>query len=150
MTDHVFILSPNDIAEISAFEMRRLESKIPDQLEREMASWNARWRKESLEFYLPQGWSFGFKLGTQLEGYFLGQPLLFFRGLTQTLWIEQLSFTSEEVGVKLIETAFRWAKDKHLQTVIFADAADLQFARQRFPALTVLSDTMAELKSSRI
>lgn len=149
MLEQIFILQPNDAEAIRQFEERLLPPSGGDLLEREMATWHAKWRPEALNFYLPLGWSFGVKLGDEWRGYFLGQPFLFYRGLTQTLWVEHIAFTSESTGLQLIETAYKWARDKHLQTVIFSDGRNLDFARNQFPKLTVLADQSLELKSAR-
>ena len=151
MDEQLFILGPTDAEQIIAYEKGRLSAADP--MEQEMASWHAKWRQESLNHHLPLGWSFGFKQTingeSKLAGYFIGQPLLFFRGLTQTLWVEHIAFDSEEIGLKLIETAYRWAKDKHLQMVLFSDSKNLEFAKIHFPQLKLADDIFLEMKSAR-
>ena len=113
---NVRILLPTDLEAILAFEKQKLTHI--DEMEREMAHWSARWRQESLEHYLPLGWSFGtFDQNDNLTGYALAQPYLFHRGLMQTLWIELLSADGERREL-LIDTLYRWARDKHLQCII--------------------------------
>jgi hypothetical protein len=114
------ILRPEDIDTIIAFERQRLEKKLADPMEREMASWSAPWRVEALNHYLPLGWSFGaFDPNTAaLSGYVLAQPLLFVRGLTQSLWVEHFAHDSPETGRDLLEAAWRWARDKHFQQLV--------------------------------
>lgn len=147
--DQVFILNAGDADAIKQFEGALQAEGVGDILDREMASWHARWRPEALEFYLPLGWSFGFRRDSELAGYLLAQPLLFFRGLTQTLWVEHVAFASVEIGQQLIDTAHRWAKDKRLQTVLFSEAEPLQAALKQFPAHSLLNDRIAEMKSAK-
>jgi hypothetical protein len=141
------VLKPENQDAILAYERERAKREIPDEMGRELASWKARWRSEQLQHYLTLGWSFGaFENGT-LNGYILGQPLLFFRGLTQTLWIEHLSYNSIEIGEALIESAFKWAKDKHFQTMLVSDLPkDLQISRRMEP----FKDLITEMTSSRM
>lgn len=119
------LLLPADSESVMAFSRKQLETEVHDNMEREMQSWNARWRGEALQHYLALGWSFGCfgsepTQATQLKGYVLAQPLLFFRGLTQTLWVEYLTFDNAEpeVGHALLDCVHRWARDKHLQCVL--------------------------------
>lgn len=112
------ILLPADIECIQDFERTELAKKTQDEVEAELQSWSAPWRQEALEHYLPLGWSFGiFANQTELHGYFLAQPLLFFQGDTQALWIEHMSAKSPEDLEALEDLAIRWARDKHLQSV---------------------------------
>lgn len=131
------------------FEQERLVETIEDPMEREMKSWDARWRPEALSHYLPQGWSFGAFREQKIQGYFLGQPYLFHRGLTQTLWIEHLAFTSIEVGVQLLEVAHKWAKDKHLQAVLLENIPAYAFIAENFPKALVTNRGWIELRSTR-
>ncbi|MGZ3723175.1 MAG: hypothetical protein ACXVA9_09605 [Bdellovibrionales bacterium] len=112
------ILQHADKQAIMEFAKRQLASRIEDPTEREMQSWSARWREESLDHYLPLGWSFGAYKGDALTGFILGQPLLFFRGLTQTLWLESIEALSPQIHAQLIDCAQRWARDKHLQCAL--------------------------------
>lgn len=116
------ILRPEDAEAVLSFEKERLALEIEDEADREIAAWSAAWRPEALNHYLGNGWSLGAFEGEgdsrELSGYLLAQPLLFFRGLTQTLWVERLSFNTSQVGLALAEASWRWAKDKHLQKLI--------------------------------
>ncbi len=112
------ILLPTDEDAITKFARELLHQAISDEMDVEMQTWVARWRPEALAYYLPQGWCFGAFQNGKLCGFLLGQPLLFFRGLTQTYWIEELVFTDDEIGRLLLDTAYKWAKDKHLQCVL--------------------------------
>jgi hypothetical protein len=78
-----------------------------------------RWRKEALEHYLPLGWSFCKREDDKLIAYILCQPLLFFEGWTQSLWIEHVSAVNPADAQEMIDIAYRWARDKHLQKVFF-------------------------------
>lgn len=114
------ILDPTAKILIRKFELQRLAEQITDEMEREMASWNAPWREESLDHYLGTGWSVGLwssESKSQFLGYFLGQPLLFYQGLTQVLWVEHISAVNQTGVQTLLETAVRYARDKHLQSV---------------------------------
>ncbi len=117
----VKILTPQNLDEILTFEKAKQEGP---EFEQEMASWHARWRREALEHYLPLGWSFYKKEKGQLVAYILCQPLLFFEGWTQSLWIEHVSADSKANAHEMIEVAYRWARDKHLQKVFFNTQLD--------------------------
>ena len=90
-------------------------------MEAEMDSWSASWRQESLDHYIPQGWSFSVrgKEVDSLQGYFLAQPILFFQKQTQTLWVEHLNALSVKAEECLIDVAYRQSREKHLQRVYF-------------------------------
>lgn len=143
------ILMEKDLETIVAFEKERLYLAISDPMERELAAWNARWRKEALDHYLPQGWSFGAFNNGQLLGYFLGQPYIFHRGLTQTLWIEHIAFNDAAAGKELMDVAHKWAKDKHLQTVLMENSAATAFVLESFPKAIVDREGLIELRSAR-
>ncbi|MBK7963171.1 MAG: hypothetical protein IPK04_19485 [Bdellovibrionales bacterium] len=115
------VISPNDLDEIINFETSKLAEVMPDETERALHSWHARWRRESLEHYLTLGWSFLARTPDDhvLIGYFLGQAFSFVDGMTQTLWIEHLSFNSLQARDQLCELATKLAREKHFQKVIF-------------------------------
>lgn len=127
------VLSAPDLEEVYEFASLRLAAAIPDENDRMFASWTVPWRKEALEHYLKLGWSFivrdesdrGSDGKPKAVGYFLGQPFLFFRGQTQTLWIEHIEAVNDEVTTQLVEVAVKVAREKHLQRAIFADAERL-------------------------
>jgi len=143
------ILLENDKDLITGFEKERLARTVEDAMDREMKSWDARWRKEALEHYLPQGWSFGVFEGGKLSGYFLGQPYLFHRGLTQTLWIEHLSSNSIKAAKQLIDVAHKWARDKHLQTVLMEHGPETSFVIEEFPKAMLVDGGLIELRSAK-
>ena len=88
MTMDIKILQSQDLESILNLEKALLEQEIKEEIEREMFSWKAPWRQEALEHYLQLGWSFGIwqenGAGRKLLAYFLGQPLVHFRGMTQS------------------------------------------------------------------
>ena len=114
--DEIKIMTAGDLEDVLAFEMARLTGV---GIDREMQSWHAPWRREALEHYSQNGWSFVKRQGNRVQGYILCQPVLFFQTWTQTLWLEHVSATDEVVGTSLIEVAYRWSRDKHLQKIFF-------------------------------
>jgi hypothetical protein len=127
MKFEVFILQPDHQEEILNFERNRLQAARIDPIDQQLQEWSARWRQEALAHYLPMGWSFGARdVESQLVGYFLAQPILFFRGMTQSLWLDHLSYDHAAVGAKLIETAYRWSRDKHMQKVIVPELPQIE------------------------
>jgi hypothetical protein len=115
MPNEARILQNSDLDSILQFEQELLKNTIEDQMEREMSSWHAPWRRESLEHYLPQGWSFGVFNQKELVGYFLAQPQLFVRGMTQSLWVEHLNAHALETRLELVDIARRLCREKHFQ-----------------------------------
>ncbi len=125
------VLLETHLSELEAFEKEILRSKCDqgiyvNAMEAEISSWSSPSRQESLESYLPKGWSFSVRdlKENKLLGYFLGQPLLFFQKQTQVLWIEHMMALSEAVYDCLIEVAYRQAREKHLQRVYFANCEE--------------------------
>lgn len=115
--EKVRVLHAEDLAALIDFE-DRLKGNDTDPLGF-LKSWSAPWRQESLEYYMSLGWSLGFFEEGCLEGYLLAQPLLFFRGQTQTLWVECVRGMSMEIQRTLLESAIKIAKEKHIQQVVF-------------------------------
>lgn len=115
-----------DLDAVYQFAETRLKVEIPDDMERMIQIWNSRFRKESLEHYLKLGWSFIAEDDSQnCLGYFLGQPLLFVEGHTQTLWIEDVQAQSPEISAELIEISYKLCRDKHFQKVILSPSAQV-------------------------
>lgn len=110
-----------ELDEILAFGDAALARTEKDETARMFKSWHAPWRKESLEHYLKLGWSFVArdKATDELQGFFLGQALLFIRSQTQTLWIEALEAKTDEARQGLADIAIRLSREKHLQRVLF-------------------------------
>ena len=104
-----------------AFQRLKSENNQIDEMDLMMKVWESRFRKESLEHYLKLGWSFvGYDPESQrLTGFFIGQPLLFFQGQTQTLWVEYLLAEDTNVEIQLLEITYKLARDKHFQRVVF-------------------------------
>ncbi len=134
MKKEIKVFTPDNIEDVLKFEMDRLAVTEPDEMQRNFHSWSARWRKESLEHYANTGWSFVVtdQDSNKIRGYLLGQAFVFFRGQTQTLWIEHLSADSQEIKDELVEIAYRWSRDKHLQKVVFSDASQVKEAIMSF------------------
>lgn len=143
----ILLLADQDA--VTSFEKTKAEATQFDAMEREMQSWSARWRSEALAHYLPQGWSFGAFRAGKLEAYVLAQPFIFFRGLTQTLWIEHVGFASPEAALQVLDVAHRWARDKHLQCVLLEDDPALKTVIQNWPAARPRSLDFIEAKSAR-
>lgn len=116
------ILKIEDADAILEFESQQLAKSIEDPMERELKSWHAPWRREALEFYLPLGWSFGAWRDGQLQGYFLAQPMLFFEGMTQNLWLEHISSPDPSLFDSLMEVAVKLSREKHFQRVLMSQA----------------------------
>ncbi|MBX3034073.1 MAG: hypothetical protein KF865_09115 [Bdellovibrionaceae bacterium] len=128
MSFYCRIIQSTDLDEIIDYENRKLAESVADENERTLQSWHARWRKEALEHYLGLGWSFlvrdrdvqsPFSPEGQLIGYFIAQPLLFFDGQTQSLWLEHLSYSSLQARDELSTLAYRLSREKHFQRVFF-------------------------------
>ncbi len=128
MSLYLRVIQASDLDEILEFEQARLRETVTDEDERIFAAWHSRWRRESLEHYIPLGWSFLARdraLTTPeipegpLVGYFLAQPLLFFAGYTQTLWVEHMQFQALQSRDELCELAYKLSREKHFQKVLF-------------------------------
>lgn len=135
------IIQIEDLPEIIKFERQKLAETIPDEMDREIKSWSSRWREESLKHYLPMGWSFltqekedGSEEEGKLVGYFIAQPLLFFDGHTQNLWIEHISYSTLKVRDELCEIAYKLAREKHFQKVFYPESQSILNAVKNFKA----------------
>lgn len=151
------VLSASDFDEVFGFAERNLQSEIPDETERTFHSWTVKWRRESLEHYLRLGWSFIVRekeeeaeLGDKgrIVGFFLAQPLLFFRGHTQTLWVEHIEAIDSGAREGLIEVAVRVAREKNLQRVLFSDADPMSADLQKWSPVP-LKDAIAEVRTTK-
>lgn len=112
-----------DLEAVYKFAEEKLKESVPDDTERMMKIWDSRFRKEALEHYLKLGWSFIAEDQDQkIQGYFLGQPLLFFEGKTQTLWVEDVQAASEQIAAELAEISYKLSRDKHFQKVILPES----------------------------
>jgi hypothetical protein len=143
MSLYVRVIQPADLEEIVDFEKNKLRETVADEMERELQSWNARWRQESLNHYVPMGWSFlvrdrsqksAFSSEGLLVGYFLAQPLLFFDGNTQTLWLEHLQYSTLQGRDELCELAYKLSREKHFQKVLFPESQSVLNAVKSFKA----------------
>ena len=136
--DNIKVLRLQDLDSIIQYEQKCLEQQIDDPIKRSMVSWNASWRQEALEYYLPKGWSFAVWGGEyqDLQGYLLAQPMLFVNSFTQSLWVETVSFLTSETAIQLIDVAYRTCREKHFQKVLFKDAEILRFALKSYKGLS--------------
>jgi hypothetical protein len=143
------VLRNEDVEPILAYESERLTRVEPDENERQFKAWHASWRRESLQHYLPLGWSFGIFNGAKVSGYFLAQPQLFTRGLTQTLWVERIVADQSNTISELVDIAYKLSREKHLQRILFSvqdDTRDLAGAIQQ---LQPIHDNLFELKTAK-
>lgn len=146
--EEMIVLSPAHKESILAHEKQKLGPS--PTVEQEMSTWDARWRAEALDHYLSQGWSFGIQNEGNLLSYALIQPVLFFRGLTQTLWVEWLSAETPESEQKLVEVVYRWARDKHIQAVVMESHLSFAQAFEESPFPTMIKDGILTLKTSKM
>lgn len=116
MSEEYKVMTADDIQDVLAYEFEQLTG---EGLEKEMKSWHAPWRREALEHYSSLGWSFVMRSDGKLKGYVLAQPLLFFKGWTQSLWVEHISASDPKLATYLFEIVYRWSRDKHFQKVYF-------------------------------
>lgn len=145
------ILRPEDLEAIIQYELNLVKLKDGDPMELEMETWSALWRREALEQYLPLGWSFAvWSNGDagKLLGYFIGQPFLFFRGMTQTLWVEHLNADSEEIKQHLVDVAYRTAREKHFQKVLFYNPQGYESHVQQLKSQAI-EDKILEVKTAK-
>ncbi len=90
-------------------------------MENKINAWDSFYRKESLEHYFKTGWSFiAVDSNNEIKGFFIAQPLLFLDKQTQTLWVEYVSAVNQEIYTELIDIAYKLAREKHFQRVIFS------------------------------
>lgn len=116
LMEEFIVLEPNHKEMIMSFERARMNPS--HSLEQEMQTWDARWRSEALDHYLRLGWSFAVMNSHNLRSYVLAQPFVFFRGRTQTLWVEWLGATEVDQAHRALEVAYRWAREKHFQNLV--------------------------------
>ena len=113
------VLTLSNIEEIQNFETSIMKEKGLSPSDIIFESWKGSTTDEFLEYFLPLGWSMGIWNNLQkLQGYFLGNVLLFHRGNMQTLYLEHISFKHSKILDEIIELAYRLAKEKHLQRVM--------------------------------
>ncbi len=142
------ILQLQDAKAIEEYEKARQSERSADEFENELLSWHASWRRESLDHYLPLGWSFGIWSNNIFAGYFLAQPHLFMRGLTQTLWIERVVSNTAEGMSDLIEVAYKLSREKHFQKILFNMQDDVTIAHSVFQ-LSSVGENILELKTAK-
>jgi hypothetical protein len=145
------VLSLPDIDEVLEYANERLGESEPNEQERMFKSWQAKWRKEALEHYLKLGWSFIARdeKTNRTVGFFLAQPFLFFRGQTQTLWVEHVEADDDETKRQLVDVAVRVAREKHLQRVLFAEANEIKDALQPWHPEPLSDEPIAVVKTTK-
>jgi hypothetical protein len=114
--DKLRALRMEDKPALQAFE--ELQVQQQDNPLAFMDNWSAPWREESLDHYLNLGWSMGHFESAKVQGYVLVQPVLFFKGHTQSLWVESVRASNDI------------AKEKHLQQVFFHQTLFQDFESQ--------------------
>ncbi|OFZ28706.1 MAG: hypothetical protein A2622_06375 [Bdellovibrionales bacterium RIFCSPHIGHO2_01_FULL_40_29] len=131
------IAQPSDVESIYEFEVKQKVSEISDEYERMMSVWTTSYRKESLEHYLKLGWSFlATDTSGNIQGFFLGQPLLFFDHYTQTLWVEYMSAINEAIATELMDVAYRLSREKYFQRVLVSEEIMQRPYTKSFPFQT--------------
>lgn len=131
---HYRIAQLEDKESIFQFEIKRRFGDKSDEIENQMLVWSSPYRLEALEHYLKLGWSF-LALNTQneIQGFFLGQPLLFFDQQTQTLWLEYLSAVDSNIQAELLQIAYKLSREKHFQRVLFGPEVEVTAREQGLP-----------------
>lgn len=142
--DQLKVLRSDDKPKILAFEAIK-QAELNDPLSF-MQNWSAPWREESLDHYLNLGWSMAHSLDskTEIKGYVLAQPILFFGGHTQSLWIETIRANSEIVFLTLLDAVTRVAKEKHLQQIFFHQSLVQDFESKS------IGNKLSELKIEKL
>lgn len=128
------VIQSEDLPIILELEERKLQEAYPDETERMIAGWNSKFRVEALNHYIAVGWSFlAIDQETQkLMGYFIAQPLLFFDGQTQSLWVEHVQYNTLQARDELCELAYKLSREKHLQRVYFPNENGVPNSVQSF------------------
>lgn len=110
-----------DLETVFEYEAKKMHDPAIGEIENQILIWDSNFRKEALEHYFKLGWSFlAFDQNNKLVGFFLGQPLLFFDKQTQSLWVEYVSADNNDIYTELVDIAYRLARDKHLQRVLYS------------------------------
>lgn len=135
----------NDVDRAFAFSEERFDRNLPE-MERMMAMWKVRWRKEAISHYFNTGWSFIAELNGKFVGYFMAQPFIHFRGQTQTVWVEHLESEDTVAHSGLIEIAIKVAREKHMQRVLFSN--DLENALKVWNP-TQIEEKVLEVKTTK-
>lgn len=114
-------LRDDDVDLILQMEKKSLLDSGMDEISADMESWKSRWRQEALMHYIPKGWSFGVKeeFTGEIQAYFIAKVIPFFRSYTQVLWIERFHSSNSLAREQLLEVAYKYAREKHLQMILF-------------------------------
>lgn len=144
------ILLPEHKEALLAFGRAQLGREVHDSMEVEMQSWSARWRGEALDHYLSMGWSYGtFDSTGNLTGFILGQPFVFMRGLTQTLWVEHFCYSDTGAAQLLLDTTYRWARDKHFQCVLIEESPETKSFMKDWKQAHPVETPLIEIRTAK-
>lgn len=126
-----------DVDPVFQYESKKIFDPQLDEIENQIQIWNSFFRKESLEHYFKLGWSF-LAVGDnqEIKGFFMGQPLLFVDKQTQSLWVEHISADHSDIYTELVDIAYRLAREKHFQKVLFSDVVKAEPLTKSFPFTT--------------
>lgn len=128
------IAQTEDVENAFNYEYKKNFSEDLHEIENQIMVWNSFFRKESLEHYFKTGWSFlAVDSEQNVVGFFMGQALLFLDKQTQSLWVEHISASSAEIFTELLDIAYRLAREKHLQKVLFSKIIQQQPLTKTFP-----------------
>lgn len=144
------VIQASDLQEILDLENKKLQETHPDEMERMIATWNSKFRIEALNHYISLGWSFLSRDETtkELVGYFIAQPLLFFDGHTQSLWVEHVQTQTDKARNELCELAYRLGREKNFQRVYFPGDNDVPQAVSNFKPMAWEPGTLS-VKTSK-
>lgn len=132
----IAILEESDVEAIRNLERQKFLNQGISEIEISMEEWNSRWRTEYVEHYWKIGWSFTVRNKEgQLIGYTLAQPVLFFEGQTQSLWVDVISCQDGPCLSLLIDTTIKLGREKHLQRVYFPATAEIRATKEMAKSL---------------
>ena len=123
-----------DVEAVYQFEIKKNFSNDSESFENKMAVWDSHYRTEALNHYFKTGWSFiAHDSEKNVVGFFIGQALLFLEKQTQSLWVEYISAINSEIKTELVDIAYRLAREKHFQRVLFAKSLEQAQLTKSFP-----------------
>lgn len=149
--DNVFyrIAQLDDVDKVFDYEFAKNANSELGEIENQIMVWNSFFRKESLEHYFKSGWSFlALDQNQNIKGFFMGQALLFIDKQTQSLWIEYMSASTNEIFTELVDIAYRLSREKHFQKVLFSESVQQQSLTKKF-AFTDWERKVSYLKTTK-
>lgn len=124
----------DDVEKVFNYESKKHHKEELDEIENQIIIWNSFFRKEALEHYFKTGWSFvAVDQDQNIQGFFMGQALLFLDKQTQSLWVEYISASSPTIYTELLDIAYRLSREKHFQKVLFSDVVQKGELVKEFP-----------------